>query len=81
MATYKEIKGVTVQTRDTDPTVNAGTWASAPNMNVAKNGMTGFGATNTAAVGAGGYNGSAYVADTENLIWEANLANKTITSS
>jgi hypothetical protein len=28
MATYKEIKGVTVQTRDEDPTVNAGVWSS-----------------------------------------------------
>ena len=27
MATYKEIKGVTVQTRDSDPVVNAGSWA------------------------------------------------------
>ena len=67
MATYKEIKGVTVQTRDTDPTVNAGTWASAADMNVAKNAMTGFGATNTAAIGAGGYNGTAYIADTESF--------------
>ena len=28
MATYKEIKGVTVQTRDEDPVLNVGTWAS-----------------------------------------------------
>ena len=35
MATYKEIKGVTIQTRDEDPTENVGTWASAPNLNAA----------------------------------------------
>jgi len=28
MATYKEIKGVTVQTKDTDPNVFIGTWSS-----------------------------------------------------
>ena len=28
MATYKEIKGVTVQTRDSDPVVNVGAWSS-----------------------------------------------------
>ena len=27
MATYKEIKGVTVQTRDEDPVVNVGSWS------------------------------------------------------
>ena len=32
MATYKEIKGATVQTRDEDPTVNAGTWSSSGNF-------------------------------------------------
>ena len=66
MATYKEIKGVTVQTLDSDPTVNAGSWASAPSLNASKSGLTGFGATNTAAVAVGGYTGS-YVADTENF--------------
>ena len=39
MATYKEIKGVTVQTKDTDPEVNVGSWmvlgASASDMNTA----------------------------------------------
>ena len=32
MATYKEIKGATVQTRSEDPTVNAGTWSSSGNF-------------------------------------------------
>ena len=68
MSKYKEIKGFKVQTlaSDTAASVAAtGTWASAPNMNVARNAMTGFGATNTAAIGAGGYNGTAYVASAE----------------
>ena len=33
MATYKEIKGVTVQTLDSDPVQNVGTWASIANAN------------------------------------------------
>ena len=41
MATYKEIKGVTIQTRDEDPTVNAGSWASANSMNTARFGGVG----------------------------------------
>jgi len=36
MATYKEIKGVTIQTKDEDPVVNAGTWASGGNLNTAR---------------------------------------------
>jgi len=33
MATYKQIKGVTVQTRDTDPELNVGSWSSGDTMN------------------------------------------------
>ena len=55
MATYKEIKGVTVQTRDTDPTVNAGTWASSTASNTAREEL-GAGGTATAAIVMGGYN-------------------------
>ena len=36
MATYKEIKGVTVQTLDSDPVVNAGSWASGTSVNTAR---------------------------------------------
>ena len=36
MATYKEIKGVTVQTRDKDPVVNVGSWSSGGNLNTAR---------------------------------------------
>ena len=34
MATYKETKGVTIQTIDGDPDVFAGTWSSGGNLNV-----------------------------------------------
>jgi len=56
MATYKEIKGVTVQTKDTDPVVNTGpggAWASAPSLNTARWITTGC---------AYGYTGSATLA-------------------
>ena len=36
MATYKEIKGVTVQTKDEDPVVNAGSWSSGGSLNTAR---------------------------------------------
>ena len=36
MATYKEIKGVTVQTLDSDPVLNVGSWASGGNLNSAR---------------------------------------------
>jgi len=38
MATYKEIKGVTVQTLDSDPVVNVGAWSSGGAMNTAREG-------------------------------------------
>ena len=37
MATYKEIKGVTVQTLDSDPVVKAAVWSSGGNLNTARN--------------------------------------------
>ena len=54
MATYKEVKGVTIQTRDEDPTENVGTWASAPNLNAANREGGGSG-TSTSAINVGGY--------------------------
>ena len=33
MATYKEIKGVTVQALDDDPVVNAGSWSTGGDLN------------------------------------------------
>ena len=53
MATYKEIKGVTIQTRAKDPTVNAGTWSSQSGMNEGRKALSGFG-TYTAAIAATG---------------------------
>jgi len=58
MATYKEIKGVTVQTRDEDPTVNAGTWASGGSLNTARQSLKSAGVTQNGALGFGGNTGS-----------------------
>jgi len=55
MATYKEIKGVTVQTRDEDPDQNVGTWSAGGNANTARYGLGGTG-IQTAALGISGYN-------------------------
>ena len=41
MATYKEIKGVTVQTRDEDPVGNAGSWSSGGDLNTARGVISG----------------------------------------
>ncbi len=55
MAKYREIKGVTVQTRDTDPTVNVGAWASVSALNTARDNGASLGTTDNAmAVGGHG---------------------------
>ena len=54
MATYKEIKGVTVQALDADPVEFVGSWASGGNMNTARRGMGGAGTVNTAMLAYGG---------------------------
>ena len=36
MATYRDIKGFQVQSVETDPVVNAGSWASGGNLNTAR---------------------------------------------
>ena len=59
MATYKEIKGVTVQTKDSDPELNVGSWASGGAIPAGISSGMGFG-TQTASVIGGGYNGSTY---------------------
>ena len=57
MATYKEIKGVTVQTLDSDPVEFVGSWSSQPTLNTTRNQAAGFGtASNMGA--AGGNTGS-----------------------
>ena len=53
MATYKEIKGVTVQALDDDPVENVGSWSSGGNVNTARYNMGGAG-TQTAASIFGG---------------------------
>ena len=58
MATYKEIKGVTVQTLDSDPVVNAGSWSTGGALNQAKKQMGGAGLTPTASIVFGGVQGS-----------------------
>jgi hypothetical protein len=65
MATYKEIKGVTVQTVDSDPVLNVGTWASGGALNTAR-GSGGAAGVTTAGMIAGGDNpGGAYLANHE----------------
>ena len=57
MATYKEIKGVTIQTLDSDPVVGGvagGSWSSVASMNTARNYVSGAGIA-TAAIASGGY--------------------------
>jgi len=53
MATYKEIKGVTVQTVDSDPVEFVGSWASGGSLNTAREAAAGAG-TQTAAIMFGG---------------------------
>jgi len=55
MATYKEIKGVTVQTLDEDPVVNAGSWSSGGSMNTARSAKQSSGTGSDNAIVAGGY--------------------------
>ena len=57
MATYKEIKGVTVQTRDEDPTVNAGSWSSGGSLNTARKDLGSFGDGANNGIAVGGYGG------------------------
>ena len=65
MATYKEIKGVTVQALDDDPVLNVGSWSSGGALNTARYGAAGAG-NQTDALISGGNNGSSEVAIVEN---------------
>ena len=58
MATYKEIKGVTVQALDADPVEFVGSWASGGTMNTARKDGGAFGAGATNGIVAGGYGGA-----------------------
>ena len=53
MATYKEVKGVTIQTLDADPVLNVGSWSAGGSLNAGRRGIAGAG-TQTAALAAGG---------------------------
>jgi len=53
MATYKEIKGVTVQTRDTDPSLFVGSWSSGGALNTARYGGSGLGTAADSGLVAG----------------------------
>ena len=58
MTTYKEIKGVTIQTLGTDPVeggIGGGSWSSGGDLNTARKGSMGFGVL-TANIVAGGNN-------------------------
>ena len=70
MAKYREIKGVTIQTRDTDPELN--------NLGTARNGGGAAGQSSTNALYAGGSTGSNTAAAEE---FTTSIANKTITTS
>ena len=53
MATYKEIKGVTVQTRDSDPVVNVGSFSSGGSLNTSRTELAGTVGIQTAAMATG----------------------------
>ena len=86
MATYKEIKGITIQTLDTDPVENVGTWASGGSLNTAGDfrgtasvaNVCAGGGTSASGIAAGQYTGSL---TTNSEQWTASLANKTITTT
>ena len=93
MATYKEIKGVTIQTLDSDPVVGGvagGSWSSGGNMNEGRVAGAGSG-TQTASIFAGGtppttadvelYNGSSWTETTEMNTARAELAAATVAPS
>ena len=53
MATYKEIKGVTVQALDDDPVVNAGSWSTGGDLNTGREYLNGAGIQSNALAFAG----------------------------
>ena len=55
MATYKEIKGVTLQTLSEDPVENVGSWASGGGIGTARDSLGGAG-IQTASIAIGGRN-------------------------
>ena len=64
MATYKEVKGVTIQTKDGDPDIFAGVWSSGGNLNTSRGELSGTAGIQTAGLVFGG-TASTYLAVTE----------------
>jgi hypothetical protein len=68
MATYKEIKGITIQTKDTDPNlagVAGATWSSGGSLNTARKGSAGAGAQTTTLIYGGTLNPPTTLGETE----------------
>ena len=65
MATYKEIKGVTVQTKDEDPVLNVGSWSSGGTANTARKQLSGAGIQTAGLVFGGRQSPSAGYDQTE----------------
>ena len=81
MATYKEIKGVTVQSLDEDPVTAGGSWSSGGDVNSARTHGGGAGNSNSANLFIGGQSppGNTTRAYTEE--WNATAGLATITVS
>ena len=80
MATYKEIKGVTVQTFDEDPVAVGATWTELADLGTGiANGIAPAGGA-VFGLASGGLTGPT-AANTGTEEWTAALANKTITAS
>ena len=72
MATYKEVKGVTVQTKDEDPVVGGvagASWSSGGDLNTARNASGAAGANNSAALVFGGTPNSALTESYNGTSW------------
>ena len=68
MATYKEIKGVTVQTRDEDPSLFVGSWAAGGDLNNSGQGRA-AGGTQTSNIVFGGPSPHVYVEEYDGTSW------------
>ena len=61
---YKKLKGQMIQVTDTDPAVNAGSWATGGSLNQARYSIAGAG-TQTAGLAFGGYSAPSRRTETE----------------
>jgi len=69
MTTYKEIKGATVQTKDTDPELNVGTWAAGGDLNNGGQGRSAGGTQTSNIVFGGPSSPHAYVEEYNGTSW------------